>query len=130
MATNSIIAPAPCVVVRGARPRGIAGGFRTTRLTRRGRTLVTVAVGSALAAMVATTAVRIAVAAGAEPVVAGGPAATVTIVVQPGDSLWSIARRLNTPDDPRKVVGEIRALNQLASALIMPGDVLVVPIHR
>lgn len=130
MATNSIIAQVPCAAVRGARPSGIAEGFRTTRLTRRGRTLASVMVGSALAAVVATTAVRIAVAAGAEPTPSDGSAATVTIVVQPGDSLWSIARRLNTPEDPRRVVDEIRALNQLTSTRIMPGEVLVVPLHR
>lgn len=130
MATNSIIAPAPYAAVRSARASGLPEEFRTARLTRRGRALVNLTLGSLLAAVVVATAVRIAAAATAEPIGADAAPATVTVVVQPGDSLWSIATRLNTPEDPRKIVGEIRALNQLASSRIMPGDVLVIPLHR
>lgn len=130
MASNSIIAPATYAGVgaarRGARPEVI----RTARLTRRGHILVKGVLGSALAAVVAATAVRIATAATSEPTRLDAPPATVTVVVQPGDTLWSIASRLNTPEDPREIVSEIKEVNQLASSRIMPGDVLIVPLHR
>lgn len=48
----------------------------------------------------------------------------IQIVVQPGDTLWSIARVQVPNKDPRDVVGSIRYLNQLKSAEIFPGQVL------
>ena len=47
-------------------------------------------------------------------------------VVQPGDTLWSIAER-TFPGDPREGVWELRERNALESALIVPGQVLVLP---
>lgn len=130
MASNSIIAPATYAGVGAARSGARPEVIRTARLTRRGRILVKGIMGSALAAVVAATAVRIATAATSEPTRLYGAPATVTVVVQPGDSLWSIASRLNTPEDPREIVSEIKEVNQLASSRIMPGDVLIVPLHR
>ncbi len=130
MASNSIIAPATYAGVRAARRGARPEVIRTARLTRRGRILVKGVLGSALAAVVAATAVRIATAATSEPTRLDAPPATVTVVVQPGDTLWSIASRLNTPEDPREIVSEIKEVNQLASSRIMPGDVLIVPLHR
>lgn len=48
------------------------------------------------------------------------------VVVQPGDTLWSIARVQVPDEDPRDVVGSMRELNQLDSADIFPGQVLTV----
>ncbi|MGL6278451.1 MAG: LysM peptidoglycan-binding domain-containing protein [Gaiella sp.] len=47
-------------------------------------------------------------------------------VVQPGDTLWSIAVA-RVPGDPREGVWEIERRNGLASATIVPGQVLVLP---
>jgi LysM repeat protein len=46
--------------------------------------------------------------------------------VRPGDTLWSIAEQ-TFPGDPREGVWELRRRNDLDSALIVPGQVLVLP---
>ena len=55
---------------------------------------------------------------------AGGPGRRYR--VEPGDTLWSIAER-TFPGDPREGVWELRERNHLASATIVPGQILVVP---
>jgi nucleoid-associated protein YgaU len=55
---------------------------------------------------------------------AGGPERHYR--VKPGDTLWSIAER-SVPGDPREGVWELRERNELASATIVPGQVLVLP---
>jgi LysM repeat protein len=48
-----------------------------------------------------------------------------TYVVQPRDTLWSIAAR--TFADPREGVWELQHRNHLASATIVPGQRLLIP---
>ena len=55
---------------------------------------------------------------------AGGPERSYR--VKAGDTLWSIAER-TYPGDPREGVWELRSRNELASSLIVPGQVLVLP---
>jgi LysM domain len=55
---------------------------------------------------------------------AGGPERQYR--VKPGDTLWSIAER-TFPGDPREGVWELRERNELVSATIAPGQVLVLP---
>ena len=55
---------------------------------------------------------------------AGGPEQHYR--VEPGDTLWSIAVR-SFPGDPREGVWELRERNDLDSATIVPGQVLVLP---
>lgn len=55
---------------------------------------------------------------------AGGPERSYR--VKPGDTLWSIAER-TFPGDPREGVWELRTRNELDSATIVPGQVLVLP---
>ncbi|HHT42687.1 MAG TPA: LysM peptidoglycan-binding domain-containing protein [Firmicutes bacterium] len=52
------------------------------------------------------------------------------VVVQPGDSLWSIATAQMPGEDPRDAVGSIRQLNELQSAEIYPGQVLTLEVKR
>lgn len=52
------------------------------------------------------------------------------VIVQPGDTLWSIARSQQPDEDPRAVVAYIRELNQLQSAEIFPGQVLTLEIKQ
>lgn len=47
--------------------------------------------------------------------------------VQHGDTLWDIASGCNRNEDVRKVIYDIKALNNLESAAIHCGDVLLVP---
>lgn len=52
------------------------------------------------------------------------------VVVVHGDTLWQIARRHGGPDvDPRKMVDRIRQMNELATAVVRPGQVLKVPVQ-
>jgi nucleoid-associated protein YgaU len=57
------------------------------------------------------------------------PDGTTTVVVRPGDTLWQLARGLDTTADPRATIDAIVELNDLRSgADIAAGDVLVVPL--
>lgn len=50
--------------------------------------------------------------------------------VQPGDTLWSIARQAGgQQQDVRQVIQEIREMNELGEALIQPGQKLLVPVY-
>lgn len=49
------------------------------------------------------------------------------IVVQRGDTLWSIAVRLEPYEDPRQTIDRIMSLNELDSMQIKPGQLLYVP---
>lgn len=55
---------------------------------------------------------------------------SLEIVVQPGDTLWSIARNKAPDEDPRDVIGAIRELNDLSSADIFPGQTLTLQIRQ
>jgi Tfp pilus assembly protein FimV len=65
----------------------------------------------------------------------GGPAGTVAgragperYVVQPGDTLWEIARvRVGSEADPRPFVDRIRELSGLETSALRAGEVLLVP---
>jgi nucleoid-associated protein YgaU len=50
-----------------------------------------------------------------------------SVVVQSGDTLWSIASSLAGNADVRAVVYRIRQLNALEGADLIPGQVLVLP---
>jgi hypothetical protein len=49
------------------------------------------------------------------------------VTVLNGDTLWSIATEIAPREDPRDVVAEIIALNQLPSAALMPGQQIALP---
>ena len=59
--------------------------------------------------------------------VAQGGVATETVVVQPGDTLWTIAAQHYPGDDTRARVDEIERLNNLASPAIEAGETLRLP---
>jgi nucleoid-associated protein YgaU len=50
-----------------------------------------------------------------------------TVVVQAGDSLWTIAHRIAPSADPRAVVDAIAASNDVRADSLRPGQRLVVP---
>jgi LysM repeat protein len=54
-------------------------------------------------------------------------AGVTTVVVQPGDTLWSIASPVAGGGDVRPVVAQIRRLNALSSARLVPGQTLQLP---
>jgi hypothetical protein len=52
---------------------------------------------------------------------------TVSVIVQPGESLWAIAGAVAPERDPRDVVADIVQLNNLDAARVLPGETLFVP---
>ena len=97
------------------------------RLTRRGRRLARTAV--IVLALVAALAFSIA-GRSASSQATDGPAvaATTTVVVQPGQTLWSVARTLSPDTDVRETVARIQELNGLTGSSVIPGQSLVVPV--
>ncbi len=55
-----------------------------------------------------------------------GPATTESVVVTPGDTVWSIAAS-HYAGDPRPHVEAILQANHLATPLLMPGQALLIP---
>jgi len=55
-------------------------------------------------------------------------ASAILVTVQPGDTIWGIARRISGDNaDLRSIVDEITELNNLDSAVIRPGQGILVP---
>jgi multidrug efflux pump subunit AcrA (membrane-fusion protein) len=52
---------------------------------------------------------------------------TTQIVVAPGETLWTIAARVNPEIDPRAVIEDIKALNVINGSEVYAGQVLLVP---
>ena len=95
------------------------------RITKRGRLALFVVSSLTIVVAVISTGQL----AGASAV----PAANVTVldavqvVVQPGDSLWGLARSSLPNADPRETVRRIRELNGLSGSVINPGEVIWLP---
>jgi nucleoid-associated protein YgaU len=100
-----------------------AGG-RSVRITRRGR-LVLVALVAVLAFALVSLGQFAASAVAAD---GGGDApVSVTWVVQPGETLWVIAERVDPATDPRETVARIVAMNDLPSSSVQAGQELQIP---
>jgi len=112
--------PAAEEAARRSRPgRMAASGRRPVRLTRRGR-LVVLAALIVLAGAIAAFA--------ALPSQAADPATPPrVVVVQPGDSLWSIVERYRPGADPVRAVDELIRANDLPGTTIYAGEELTLP---
>jgi nucleoid-associated protein YgaU len=91
------------------------------RLTHRGRVvllMIFVAMASLASAVLFATASH-----ADEPPAIPPP----VVVVQPHDTLWSIATRVSGRRDPYAVVDEIQRLNGLHHYLVQPGQTLILP---
>lgn len=114
----AIAAPFPSVRVQQSRSTRRA----SVRLTRRGRVALGVVTAlSAIIALAATGPQADAADSGSQLPV------TASVVVQPGDTVWSIAKSLDPQADPRELVSRIRDLNGLADAVVVAGQALIVP---
>lgn len=91
------------------------------RLTRRGRLVLVVLVAALAFALLSL--VQVAAQAGNT----SGAAAGTAWVVQPGETLWVIAERVDPQSDPRETVARIVAMNDLPSSSVVAGQELVVP---
>jgi nucleoid-associated protein YgaU len=90
-------------------------------LTRRARRLATVlalAAGVALGSWVGPL-----ISGGSDLRLAGG----TSVVVEPGDTLWSIASSLDGDSDVRTLIDEIQELNGLDGVDLVPGQRLQLP---
>lgn len=100
---------------------------RPLRLTRRGRVVLMIVLAAAAGVLLLAAHASLGQAprggAGASAGMASAGAATAT--VQPGDTLWSIAQRVEPSRDPRAVVDELTKLNRLSgTASLSPGQTL------
>jgi hypothetical protein len=110
----------------GARRAGArrAGARRAgVRLTRRGR----LALLALLLVLTGLVAVLLAASTGEAATPAGS---APTVVVQPGDTLWSIAARYAPGPDPFGTIERIRQVNGLDGYTVHAGQRLVLPPRR
>jgi LysM repeat protein len=125
--TSQVRTPPVRLVAVGRPPQGGPAPARShLRLTRRGRVvLLGLLAAVTLAVMLAVLSlgrVSSLAATGVSPPVSHG-----TVVVQPGDTLWSIASRIAPNADPRVLVQRIIDLNALRTAVLQPGEELALP---
>lgn len=97
-----------------------AGHASPVRLTKRGRRVVALLVLLPLASFMWLFAGHGAVAEGTAPT-------TKTVVVQPGQSLWSLAQVAVPNADPRETVYKIKQLNNFSGSDLLPGQAVIVP---
>lgn len=113
----SLVQPAP------SHPAPAVPARTPVRLTRRGRAV-------ALALLLAL-AVLAGFAFGSGPSRASGEAGPARahryVVVQPGETLWAIAREAAPQVDPRVTIERVRELNGLPGAAIFAGQRLALP---
>jgi hypothetical protein len=115
----------------GAPDTGLAPRRNTVRLTRRGRLVVTVMLTAVSLSLVVLA--WLAIAARAAQATDGGqsPGAVyqnlTSVVVHPGQTLWSIASQAEPSADPRAVMQQIIELNALRGTNVVPGQHLWVP---
>lgn len=95
------------------------------RLTRRGRVVVLLGLLTLLLAAFSLGRVG----SQASPRSAGPDSAPlVQTVVQPGESLWTVARRIAPQEDTRTIVARLEDLNHLDdSGTVLAGQLLVLP---
>ena len=126
--------PTGAQAVRAGVARSPEAGVRPVRtqvrLTRRGRMVIA---GLITASMVLVAALAwLAGTARADAAGSGVPSSAVyhslhSVVVLPGQSLWSIATQYDPGSDPRNVIQEIIDLNALSGTSVQPGEHLWLP---
>jgi hypothetical protein len=136
------VAPSPESCPPVARPqaaragvaRSLEAGARPVRtrvrLTRRGRIVVAGLITTSMVLMAALA--WLAGTARADAAGSGVPSSAVyhslrSVVVLPGQSLWSIATQYEPGSDPRNVIQEIIDLNALSGTSVQPGEQLLLP---
>jgi hypothetical protein len=107
-------------VLNSTNPSGVV-------LNRRGRLARTLVILSLAIVMVATFAFS--AGAGSTDSMAATPDSYVTVVVGPGESLWSLAGRMAGDGDARSLIEEIMAVNSLATPDVQAGQSLRIPLH-
>ena len=96
------------------------------KLTRRGRMLVSTLSFGVMLAISLVSLFGIATAS-AKASNEASSSTTTQIVVAPGETLWTIAARVNPEIDPRAVIDQIMDLNVIEGSNVYAGQVLLVP---
>ncbi len=96
---------------------------RRTSITRRGR----LARGLVVLSLTVVLGAGFAMKAGAGVSVHNAPASFVTVVVAPGETLWSIASAAAGRGDIQAMVDEIMSINSLSMPDVAAGQTLRVP---
>ena len=113
----------------GVRQSGVPASPTPLRLTRRGRVVVAALVMVGVTVVVLL--VNLLASGGAQASNHGQPGAVYQgmhqMVVQPGQTLWSIASAAEPTADPRSVVQQIMSVNALSGTDIQAGQLLWVP---
>ena len=92
------------------------------RLTRRGRAVVAALVSLPLVIALVSMAIN-----GGGATATSGDAVIETVTVEAGESLWSVAAQIAPASSTADVVADLIAVNELSSAELLPGQVLVIP---
>ncbi|HWK21179.1 MAG TPA: LysM peptidoglycan-binding domain-containing protein [Microbacteriaceae bacterium] len=103
-------------------PRPARSARSRLRLTPRGRAVLLFLIGMPIALWLLVAQLNGGAATGS---LEGG--SVQIVMVEPGESLWSIAERVAPGSDPRDVIDAIVAFNHLGSADVMAGQQLGVP---
>lgn len=121
--TAGPVAAAASVDAHRARDREEVG---RPGMTRRARLVRTILLGVVFVAVLVgvVAAVWSPTAAADEDTSATG---TVTVIVDEGDSLWSVVSEHSYDRDPRAVMDEVRTLNGMSTNVIHPGQRLDLP---
>jgi hypothetical protein len=96
------------------------------RITRRGRVVLGVLLAAPLAIALAVSTL------GSPPAEAGSTVSTASfehVTVAAGESLWELAAWIAPEADPRQVVSDLVALNQLSTTEVQPGQRLAIPLQ-
>jgi nucleoid-associated protein YgaU len=105
----------------------VAQARPAVRLTRRGRLVATTVATLAIAGLLTVAGIALGGGAPAAATGSGGPATVpAAVVVQPGDTLWTIAQRVAPDRDTRQVVDDLRRLNSLPTSDLQAGQRLLV----
>lgn len=107
-----------------ARPMRSSKPQQVSHLTRRGRLVVL------FGGVIALFSAMLMFGSFANATLTNQGPATQVVVVQPGESLWSIAQAVAPSADPRETVGRIRDLNGMTSAVVVKGQSLIVPVSN
>jgi Tfp pilus assembly protein FimV len=121
---TSPVSPRPSTAdLRRRRPAARSPRSAPVRLTRRGRLIIVLTVMALLVAVGLVLGHGSSQAAGR----GGAAAASQTLTVRPGETLWAVAARIAPHSDPRLVVADIETRNHLDGVEVRAGQQLRVP---
>jgi hypothetical protein len=96
---------------------------RRLRLTARGRAALLTIVAAPIVALLMVLALN---GGGATATLEAGAPAEV-VMIEPGQSLWSLAESIAPGADPRDVIEELVSFNRLSSADVWAGQQIAIP---